>query len=61
MQGLGLEAKNPNGNWTLEEHLVNGSSKTSWSNDPFISTTSDLNCNDFKIRYAMGGYPLTAL
>ena len=43
MQGLGLEAKNPNGNWTLEEHLVNGSSKTSWSNDPFISTTSDLN------------------
>ena len=20
-----------------------------------------LNCNDFKIRYAMGGYPLTAL
>ena len=21
----------------------------------------NLNCNDFKIRYAMGGYPLTAL
>ena len=43
MQGQGLEAKNPNGTWTLEEHLVNGSSKKSWANDPYISTTSDLN------------------
>ncbi|OQB24682.1 MAG: tRNA(Glu)-specific nuclease WapA precursor [Firmicutes bacterium ADurb.Bin182] len=42
-QGLGLEAKNPNGNWALDEHLVNGSSKNSWANDPFISTTSDIN------------------
>ena len=39
--GLGLEAKNPNGNWTLKEHLVNGSGKASWQNDPYISTTSD--------------------
>ncbi|MBQ7888384.1 MAG: RHS repeat-associated core domain-containing protein [Erysipelotrichaceae bacterium] len=40
--GLGLEAKNPNGTWSLENHLVNGSSKSSWKNDPYISTTSDL-------------------
>ena len=40
--GLGLEAKNPNGSWSLKEHLVNGSGKTSWANDPYISTTSDL-------------------
>ncbi|MCQ2534226.1 MAG: hypothetical protein MJ172_06635 [Clostridia bacterium] len=43
LQGLGLEAKNPNGNWDLKEHLINGSGKASWSNAPFISTTSDLN------------------
>lgn len=41
-QGLGLEAKNPNGTWTLEEHVVSGSNKSSWVNDPYISTTSDL-------------------
>ena len=40
--GLGLEAKNPNGNWDLKEHLVDGSGKLSWVNDPYISTTSDL-------------------
>ena len=40
--GMGLEAKNPNGNWSLNEHLVNGSGKASWANDPYISTTSDL-------------------
>ena len=43
IKGLGLEAKNPNGNWSLKEHLVNGSGKASWANDPYISTTSDLN------------------
>lgn len=42
LQGLGLEAKNPNGSWDLKEHLVNGSGKLSWSNDPYISTTTDL-------------------
>lgn len=41
--GLGLEAKNPNGSWNLENHLVNGSGKDSWINDPFISKTSDIN------------------
>ena len=40
--GLGLEAKNPNGSWSLKEHLVDGSGKLSWANDPYISTTSDL-------------------
>ena len=42
-KGLGLEAKNPNGDWDLKEHLVNGSRKASWVNDPYISTTNDLN------------------
>ena len=41
-KGLGLEAKNPNGNWSLKEHLVDGLGKLSWANDPYISTTSDL-------------------
>lgn len=41
-QGLGLEAKNPSGTWELNEHLVDGSSRSSWANDPFISTTSDI-------------------
>ena len=41
--GLGLEAKNPGGEWGLEDHLINGSGKTSWTNDPYISTTSDIN------------------
>ena len=40
--GLDLEAKNPNGSWGLDEHLINGSGKDSWTNDPYISTTSDL-------------------
>ena len=42
INGLGLEAKNPNGNWSLKEHLVNGSGRASWAKDPYISTTSDL-------------------
>ncbi|NMO94324.1 RHS repeat-associated core domain-containing protein [Paenibacillus lemnae] len=41
-QGLGLEAKNPNGIWKLDEHLVGGSGKGSWANDPYISTTTDI-------------------
>jgi len=41
-QGLGLEAKNPNGTWKLDEHLVGGSGKASWANDPFISPTTDI-------------------
>ena len=41
-QGLGLEAKNPNGNWGLKEHIISGSGKKSWLNDPYISTTTDL-------------------
>gem|GEM_PF-481006 len=42
-QGLGLEAKNIEGSWTLDQHLTSGSNKISWSNDPFISTTTDIN------------------
>jgi len=42
-QGLGLEAKNPVGKWGLDEHITGGSSKMSWQNDPWISTTSDIN------------------
>ena len=41
-QGLGLEAKNPNGTWKLDDHLIRGSGKASWVNDPYISTTTDI-------------------
>ena len=41
-QGLGLEAKKPNGMWSLDEHLVKGSGRASWLNAPFISTTTDI-------------------
>ncbi|GAA0127555.1 hypothetical protein UT300019_34620 [Clostridium sp. CTA-19] len=41
-QGLGLEAKNSAGTWKLDEHLIGGSGKASWANDPFISTTTDI-------------------
>ena len=34
-------AKNPDGAWSLAQHLVKGSSSTSWANDPWISTTWD--------------------
>ena len=41
-KGLSLEAKNPFGTWKLDEHLIGGSSKSSWANDPFISTTNNI-------------------
>ena len=41
--GNGLSAKAPNGKWTLEEHLIRGSSPKSWLNDPWISTSPNLN------------------
>jgi hypothetical protein len=34
--GQGIFPKNPNGTWTLEQHLVRGSSPASWLNDPWI-------------------------
>ena len=40
--GLGLEAKNPAGKWTLGDHIRKGSFKSSWANDPWISTSSDI-------------------
>lgn len=42
-KGLGLEARNPDGTWTLKQHIVNGSGKNpkAWENDPYISTTLD--------------------
>lgn len=42
-QGKGLLAKNPQGTWTLEEHVRFGSNKISLDNDPYISTTTDIN------------------
>jgi hypothetical protein len=39
---LGLEAKNPSGSWSLEEHILRGSKTTAWANDPYVSTTSDI-------------------
>ncbi len=41
-QGLGLEAKNPAGNWSLGQHITDGSNPRAWANDPYISTTLDL-------------------
>ena len=40
--GLGLEAKNPAGTWSVGEHVKLGSGKASWANDPWLATTRDL-------------------
>lgn len=40
--GLGLEAKNPTGSWSLGDHIALGSGKASWANDPWIATTPNL-------------------
>lgn len=40
--GLGIFAKNPSGAWSLEEHIVKGSSKAATKNTPWISTTTDI-------------------
>lgn len=40
--GKGLLAKVPNGPWTLEQHIIHGSSPNSWSYDKYISTSLDL-------------------
>ncbi|WP_312903089.1 RHS repeat-associated core domain-containing protein, partial [Chryseobacterium taichungense] len=41
--GEGIYGKAVNGTWSLEEHLIRGSSPKSFLNDPWISTTTDLN------------------
>jgi RHS repeat-associated protein len=38
-RGEGIVAKSPEGEWSLAEHIVRGSSSTSWANDPWISTS----------------------
>lgn len=41
---MGLTAKNPNGVWTVEDHVRNGNTKTrggALRNDPWIGTTRD--------------------
>lgn len=40
--GNGIIAKNIYGDWSLDEHLVHGSSKASVLHDPWIATTSDI-------------------
>lgn len=42
-QGQGLQPKNPQGKWTLEQHVIDGSYKSSLVNDPYFSTTTDIN------------------
>ncbi|WP_407653330.1 RHS repeat-associated core domain-containing protein [Brevibacillus ruminantium] len=37
--GMGIIAKNPKGDWTLEQHIIGGDA--SWKNDPWIATTED--------------------
>lgn len=41
--GNGIWAKNPNGSWTQEEHLVHGSGKAAVLNNPWIATSLDKN------------------
>jgi RHS repeat-associated protein len=41
--GLGISAKNPMGTWSMEDHLIHGSSPGSWTSDPWIATTTDIN------------------
>ncbi|MEW4923108.1 RHS repeat-associated core domain-containing protein [Algibacter sp. 2305UL17-15] len=41
--GNGLFAKAPYGAWTLEEHLIMGSSKKALFNNPWIATSADIN------------------
>lgn len=33
--------KDVTGNWTPEEHILYGSDEDAWTNDPWISTTTD--------------------
>lgn len=40
-RGEWIVAKNPEGEWSLEEHIMGGSSKESLANDPWIATTLD--------------------
>jgi len=39
--GLGIVAKNPEGTWSLGDHVARGSSPASWSQDPWIATSRD--------------------
>ncbi len=41
--GRGIFAKAPDGSWTLEDHLIHGSSAKSFTNDPWIATSTDIN------------------
>ena len=41
--GRGIFAKAPNGIWTLEEHLIHGSSPKALLKNPWIATSSDVN------------------
>jgi hypothetical protein len=40
-EGAGISAKAPEGDWSLGEHVANGSKRASWANDPWIATTRD--------------------
>ncbi|MFB6367866.1 hypothetical protein ACFCP7_28330, partial [Paenibacillus elgii] len=40
--GAGVIAKNPIGDWGIEDHILFGSDPDAWDNDPWISTTTDL-------------------
>ena len=41
-RGEGIFPKAPNGTWSLEDHLIKGSSKGALENDPWLSTTTDV-------------------
>jgi hypothetical protein len=39
--GTGIIAKNPIGDWGIEDHVLFGSDPDAWDHDPWISTTVD--------------------
>lgn len=41
--GNGISAKALNGTWSLEQHLINGSSSKARLNNPWIATSTDIN------------------
>lgn len=51
--GVGVVAKNPIGDWSIEDHILFGSNEEAWEYDPWISTTADpgVAVNNFNGKY----------
>ena len=60
--GQGMYAKNPNGPWSLEMHLIHGSSEASHKFDRFIAFSPDLEvAQSFNSGYGIIGVDLTKI